>query len=59
MLRVICEGIFDLCIYVAVTSPYPRDWGGTVWYQSLGSHIFSTSDGKLMVKKFATEMHES
>jgi len=23
----ICEGIFDLRIYVTVTSPYPRNWG--------------------------------
>ena len=25
----VCEGIFDLCIYVAVTSLYPRDRSGT------------------------------
>jgi len=33
----ICEGISDLCMYVAVTSPYPRGRGVTGWYQSLGS----------------------
>jgi len=42
-LTYIREGIFDLRIYVAVTSPYPRDRGFTGWYQSLGSHILSTS----------------
>ena len=26
-------------MYVAITSPYPRDWGVTQWYQSLGSHL--------------------
>ena len=25
----ICEGIFDLRIYVVITSPHPRDWGVT------------------------------
>ena len=30
-LAYIREGISDLRIYVAVTSPYPQDWGVTVW----------------------------
>jgi len=42
-LAYIREGIYDLCIYVTVTSPYPRDRGVTWWYQSLGSHLLSTS----------------
>ena len=46
-------------IYVTVASPYPRDMGATGWYQSLGSHSSVRPDGKLMVKKFATRMHES
>jgi len=29
-LAYICEGIFDLHIYVAVTSPHPRDRGVTL-----------------------------
>jgi len=37
------KGIFDLCIYIAVTSLYPLDRGITRWYQSLDSHILSTS----------------
>jgi len=28
----ICEGIFDVCIYVAVTSPYPWDRAVTNYY---------------------------
>jgi len=42
-LAYIREGISNLRIYVAVTSSYPRDRGVTGWYQSLGSHILSTS----------------
>ena len=59
MLSVYRDGISDLRIYVAVTSPYPQDRGVTGWYQSLGSASSVRPDGKLMVKKFATGMHES
>jgi len=47
----IYEGIFALCIYVAVTSLYPRDRGVTGWYQSLGSHIFSTNSRQINGKE--------
>jgi len=57
MLSIYIEGISDLRIHVAVTSLYLRDQDVTGWYHSLGSHILST--GKLMVKKFASGMHES
>jgi len=43
----IYEGIFALRIYVAITSPYPWDPGVTSWYQSLGSHIFSTTSWQI------------
>ena len=33
----ICEGIYALRIYVAITSPYPWDRGVIGWYKSLGS----------------------
>ena len=39
----ICEGTFDLRIYVIIISPYLRDQSITGWYQSPGSHIFSTT----------------
>jgi len=32
MLSDICDGIFDLRIYIAVMSPYPWDQGVTGWY---------------------------
>ena len=32
----ICEGIFDLRIYVTVTSSYPRDRGVTFYLRELG-----------------------
>ena len=34
-LAYIREGIFDLHIYVAVTSPYPWDWGVTVYIDDM------------------------
>ena len=46
-------------IYIVVTSPYPQDRDVTGWYQSLGSTSPVRPDGKLMVMKFATGMHES
>ena len=41
-LAYIRKGTYDLRIYVAVMSPFPRDRGVTGWYQSLGSHTYST-----------------
>jgi len=36
----------------------PVGSGHSGWYQILGSPIFSSPGGKLMIKKFATGMHE-
>ena len=46
-LAYICEGIFDLRIYVAVTSPYPRDRDVTVSVELSGASpcaLFPVSD---------------
>ena len=48
-LTYICEDISALCMYVTVTSLYTWDWGVTGWYQSLGSHIFSTTSRQINV----------
>ena len=47
----LCDGIFTLCIYVVVTSSYPLDRGVTGWYQSVGSHIFSTTNRQINGKE--------
>jgi len=36
-------------MYVAVGTPYPRERGATGWYQSLGSHTFSTASLQINV----------
>jgi len=46
-LAYIHKGSSDLRIYVAVTSPYQRDRGVTGWYQSLDSHILSTTSRQI------------
>ena len=43
------EGI-TLYMYVAIASMYPLGWGITGWYQSLASHIFSTSSRQINEK---------
>ena len=48
-LAYIREGISDLGIYVAVTSPYLWDQGVKGWYQSLGFHTFSTTNRQIKV----------
>jgi len=56
-LKYMCEGIFDLHIYVEVMSLYPQNRGVTVQAYALTSSI--CPECKLMVKKFATGLHES
>jgi len=46
-LAYIQEGISNLRIYVAVTSPYPPDRGVIWWYQSFGSNILSTTSWQI------------
>ena len=45
----IYKGNSALHIYITVTSPYPWDRGVTGWHQSLGSHLFSTTNRQINV----------
>jgi len=47
-LAYIRKGIFDLRIYIAVTSPYLPDRGVIGWYQSLSSNILSTTSWQII-----------
>ena len=48
-LAYIHNGTIALRMYVTVVSPYPWDRGATCWYQSLGSHTFSTASLQINV----------